>query len=329
MRLTYNVLWVDDNIKSLRRYKKELRDLNDNIGIVTNHFDMPIELGARETPETHRKQVSQDLATVLKEQIFELIIVDLHMTGKNGGFDGPDIIEFIRDTQKIFRPIVFHSGGDPKVQASAIDQLNDRAKASGVFGKSVFISTKDRLNSTLRDIVGEMHENEHQINQVRGTLMDCVSEIDAQIIGIMTNEKIWDQVPDASRNKALKKFQELTKSQLKSLCSKYKQIKKMSYDDVREYISADPKNVNTFAKTKMLRELTRSIPELKEVSETLSAFLSSKEDEPDCLNEVRNQYAHQTAYDLGKNHDADHCTHIRQEAHRHTNNVMSLKGSLE
>lgn len=329
MRLSYNVLWVDDNIDSLRDYKRELAVRNEKIGIVTNHVDMRVEMGAREAPQEHRDRVSKALAEVLEGQVFELIIVDLHMTGKLGGFDGPDIIEFIRDTQKIFRPIIFHSGGDPGVQATAIEQLNERAKGSGVFGKSVFISTKDGLNNTLRDIVKEMHENEHQINQVRGTLMDRVSEIDAQIIDVIMGDQIWERVPETSRNKALKKFKELTHSQLKTLERKYDEIKEMSYDEVKTYISADPKNVNTFAKTKFLRELTRTIPELKGVSATLSEFLNSKDGEPECLTEIRNEYAHQTADDLSKKHDDKHCTHIRQQAHRHTDNVLSLKSHLE
>ncbi|MEP0191782.1 MAG: hypothetical protein ABJP70_06040 [Erythrobacter sp.] len=329
MRLNYNVLWIDDNIDSLRAYKKALEEKNDQIGIRTKHVDVPVRMGARENPDEHQARVSKDIEKALSDQVFELIVVDLHMTGKNGGFDGPDIIQFIRDTQKIFRPIVFHSGGDQSLQATATEQLNERAEEKGVFGKSIFISPKDRLSNMLSDIVGEMHENEHQINQVRGTLMDCVSEIDAQIIDVMTSGEVWDQVPETSREAALKKFKSLIDSQRKKAEKQHEHVKGMSYDEVREYVLDDPKNVSTFVKTKLLRELAKKIPEIKDAGDTLSAFIATNEGAPECLNEIRNKYAHQTAVQLAANHNDDHCTHIRREAHKHTDNVISLRESLK
>lgn len=329
MRLNYNVLWIDDNIESLRAYKRALDDKNDQIGIRTRHIDVPIKMGARETPDAHQERISANLQKVLSGHVFELIIVDLHMTGKNGGFDGPDIIEFIRDTQKIFRPIVFHSGGDPLLQATATEQLNERAEEKGIFGKSIFISPKDRLTNLLSDIVGEMHENEHQINQVRGTLMDCVSEIDAQIIDVMTSDEVWSQVPEDSRDAALKKFKGLVDSQRKNAEKLHEEVKGMTYDEVRKYVLANPKSVSTFAKTKLLRELAKKIPKLKETGDTLSAFIASQDGGSECLNEIRNNYAHQTAAMLAAKHTDEHCAHIRREAHKHTDNVIALRDSLK
>ena len=328
MKLSYNVLWVDDNIESIAKYKEKLDDLNKKIGIKTDHEDQLVEMGAREAPDVHRNRIQQELESKLKEKVFELIIVDLHMTGNSGGFDGSDIIEFIRETQRIFRPIIFHSAGNPTTQANAANQLNDSARNSGIFGKSVFISTKIKLPNLLKDIVGEMHENEHKINQVRGALMDCVSEIDAQIIEMIMGEAIWERVPEASRNKALNEFKKLTRKQLKDLCAQYKHIRNMTYEEVRDYIIKNPEDVNTLAKTKLLRELARSINGLQEEGKALSAFIHSEKDQPECLSRIRNKYAHQTAEQLGANHNNDHCTYIREQAHKHLNNVLSLKKKL-
>ncbi len=113
MRLTYNVLWIDDNLSRLSGVKGDFEDCNSEVGIETVYHDIDAKLGARETPEQFEERVANLISEKFldSEQYYELILVDLHMGPKVDDlevFNGAKVIEIIRDSHNIYSPIIFY-----------------------------------------------------------------------------------------------------------------------------------------------------------------------------------------------------------------------------
>ncbi|WP_288350903.1 hypothetical protein [uncultured Thalassospira sp.] len=328
MKLQYKVLCIDDNLSRLKRVKEEFEDLNDDVGIQVTYEDVDASIKARETPDEFKDRIVADIALKFNSGIgpYEMILVDLHFGPTISGrevFNGGDVINLIRDSHNLYRPIVFYSAGDPESRENAIAQLDETAKAAGVFGKSVFTVPMDELNNLLSSIAKEMHDEEHKINHVRGLLMDQVSELDACIIKAISDERLWDAVAEGKRDKVVKEFKERMENQYKQLGSVYKATKDLQYEAIKEYILKNPMSVNTFTKSKVLREMLRHNVEHAGRGKVLSEGINTGEK---CIINVRNAYGHQVASELRENHSVAKCKMIRIETRRQVKNIKDVLG---
>jgi len=329
MKLEYKVLCIDDNLDTLQSVKRNFSRFNDDVGIKVKFVDINASMAARDKPEDLKERIESEIGRAFKENNFDLVIVDLHMTGDKGGLDGPDIIQFIRNEQTIYRPIAFYSAGDPAQDGKAKQQLYEAAEKAEIFGKSIFITTRNDLSDLLQRIAGEMHKYEHQINQVRGMLMDHVSEIDAEVIKIISNKTIWEKIHEDQQEKILKEFKKLIKSQCEKSTKRNEEVSNMTFKGIVDYILKDPKNTGTFEKAKLLREIARYIPDISYNGAVFSEFLNDKKDAQELkdksLNTIRNHYAHIIAQELSVGHSDDLCIHIRKQSHNHAENIASIK----
>ena len=100
-------------------------------------------------------------------------------------------------------------------------------------------------------------------------------------------------------------------------------IKDMTYEDIQDYILKNPRNVNTFTKSKVLREMLRHIDGLKDHGTILSEGINSGDK---CIVDIRNAYGHQIAKELQEKHSPNLCKMIRTETRRQVNNIKEVAG---
>jgi CheY-like chemotaxis protein len=307
MKLTYNVLCIDDDISTLVAPKKSFSELNSSVGIETVFHDVEVKIGAREDPSVFRVRIEKKLKELFDEKIFELILVDLHMTGE---FNGPDAIKWIRDGHSIYRPIIFYSAGNPVADDTAITQLFEEARKEDILGKNLMITPRGNLGVRMNEISSEMHIEEHKVNQARGLLMDQVSEIDSKMIKAI--KSLWLKVPVSEQSKVQKELRERLDQKLKSACSIRKKIRNLNFEDTIDILDSEIKNFDTFTRAKILREILRAIPSLKKNGDEFTKFCNGDGN----LNSLRNDYAHKSATEI-KGHDGARCKFIREESRKY------------
>lgn len=322
MKLSYNILCIDNDIKSLRDHKKSTSDFNLDVGIEVKFTDIEVKIGARENPEDFKERMKKALNDNFDKNTFELIIVDLHMTG---GINGDDIIEIIRGSHTIYRPIIFYSGGEEAQEGTAIDQLNAAAKSHGVFGKSIFITNRDDLARTLNSICKEMHDEEQKLNNVRGLLMDRTSEVDAEIIKLLKSKSIWDEVPENKRDKIAKYLKTKLIRRARQACELSQDMFSKNFDEIRIAMNASDESGLTYklgslVRNELLREISRKHPKLNGFGSTLSSFYNGDES----LSRIRDKYAHRTSQELDGEHDSKRCIHVRNECRIHMANIKTV-----
>ena len=325
MRLNYTVLCIDDAIGSLRDTKRNLRRHNDTVGVETNFIDVEVKQGPREVDEAEfRTRIFSEIADRFKNKQIDLVMVDLHL----GKIKGHEVIDHIRKTQTMYRPIVFYSGGEPEGEEQAKIQLEQGLQQNNLIGKSVFLSVRgDNLIKDLKGICSEMHCEEHKLNASRGLLMDCTSEIDAKTLEFLKNEKTWQAVSDDKRDALLKDLHGEIERQSRNADSKSKKmiaLKEKSFEEVVAWVKdARPTDLDAMGWNKLLRALLKTDPDRKDQAEIHRHYFNDNEGRPS-ISKLRNEYAHQTAEQICDKHDTDRCKLIRDELRKHIRNIEQI-----
>jgi len=231
------------------------------------------------------------------------------------------IINSIRDSHTLYRPIIFYSAGQADTDIAAIKQLENAITDANLVGKGVFITSRgEDLKKQARDIFNEMHNEEHKINRVRGLLMDQVSELDASIINVIAKEKVWNDVQEDKRYKVTKEFKERVNQKYKNSEAVFEATKNMEYEQIKKYILDNPRNIDTFSKGKILREMLKHIDGLKGCGTVLSKGINGD----NSLIAIRNSYGHMLATELEKDHDTNKCKLIRNETRLQVENITEV-----
>lgn len=331
MKLTYNVLCLDDRISSLDETKQYLSALNSEVGIETQYTDIEVKIGAREKPDDFWLSIVGKIEDSFLKNTFDMILVDLHM----GLLSGADIIDTIRNSHTIFRPIIFYSAGEPSSKDKAIEQLNGAAENAGVLGKSVFITSREDLYNQAKSIFEEMHAEEHKVNHVRGLLMDSVSEFDASVVELVQNEGFLQLIPEGpARNKIVTEFKSYLKHDFEKAEAIYKQINSMDITAIPDFIRENPKDISTYRKGYLLKSILKQIDESRGFADILSEGIDGvlrnyRGNEVKNLRELRNEYGHVTAENLEDTHSDEKCIHIRKEARRQLENIDDIRACIE
>lgn len=323
MRLNYTVLCVDDRIRSLADTKRELFRHNETVGVYTDFLDVEVSQGPRETDlDAFRTRIFHKINSYFESHQIDLVIVDLHL----GQLKGHEVIEHIRDSQTMYRPIVFYSGGEPEGEATAESQLQDGLKENNLVGKSVFLSVRgDNLIRDLRGICSEMHNEEHKLNASRGLLMDQTSEIDAKTISYLKSVNIQKVLSEEQQSELQKALKNEIKRQKKNADKKSKLLGPLSeqtLDEIWAWMAkANPTDMDAMGWNKFLRALLKTRPELSDVAKIHFGYFNQVEGSPPSISAIRNQYAHQTAEQIGASHDDSRCKLIRDELRKHLKNI--------
>jgi len=322
MKLTYNVLCVDDRISTLDKTQSDLFEFNNNVGIETKYTDIEVKPGPRENPDDFWLRILTEIEEAFAENIYDMILVDLHMPLK---VSGVDVIHSIRNSHTIYRPIIFYSAGDPKTDDNAIEQLNAAIRQAELLGKGVFITSRRDLINKAKDIFTEMHNEEHKVNRVRGLLMDRVSELDASIVELVQNDSLWDLVPDGQgKNKIVSEFRGYLQKDCEKANTLLETIKQFDINAIQDFLKNNPKDVSTYRKGYLLRSILKQAEELKPFAEVLKEGIEGDTS----LRGLRNEYGHTTVEKLNNTHTVEKCISIRNESRRQLENINSIREKL-
>ena len=322
MKLTYNVLCVDDEISSLEKTKSDLFEFNNNVGIETTYKDIEVMPGPREEPDPFWLRISAEIETAFAENVYDMILVDLHMPLD---VSGDDVIAAIRELHTIYRPIIFYSAGNPETDDKALEQLNTAIIQANLLGKGVFITSRRDLTDQAKGIFNEMHNEEHKINRVRGLLMDRVSELDASIVEIVQDDRLWELVEDGSgKQKIVTEFRKYLQKDSDDANALLKIIKQLDVNAIQDFLKNNPKDISTYRKGHLLRSILKQVKELRSFAEVLKDGIEGDAS----LRGLRNEYGHTTAEELNNTHTDEKCISIRNESRRQINNINSIREKL-
>jgi len=160
MKLTYNILWIDDDLDSIEEDQRSITEFLDNFGI---HVDV----SALSNSDDH--SIDDLLSKEIANPNLDILLVDYMMED----MDGAQLVDLIRNTKHVYLPVIFYSSSPLEVilQAAYDAQLD-----------GVYIAQRDFLIQKFQDVANSLLNKEHTIKRVRGLLMEEVSEFDEKLM---------------------------------------------------------------------------------------------------------------------------------------------------
>lgn len=318
MKTEYQILWIDDDHRSVNGDKRTIKSFLDDYGIELVIND--IKVTADSCP-TESEEFSKSVADINLDMVF----IDYNMPEQ-----GDLIISHIRKSLKHYHlPILFYTGDDqPETVLTSIFESSIEKEQNFLdISDGIYFCDRDYIKDKAIRILTSLLEKEKHPQRVRGLLMDRVSEIDANIM--QSFSKHWPNVPEDKQAEIQGKIKAKLITRQKKSVRYASEIDEIPYDDLAAYMS-DKGNraLDTHFRAEILREVLRSIEDMKPLGNTLSEFYNSNPGagRPHCLVSLRNIYAHQTADDIEAEHDDKKCKYIRTETRRHLLNSRKLLG---
>jgi CheY-like chemotaxis protein len=305
VKTAYNILWIDDEPDSIDTDIEDVKDYLEEFAI-----DADIDFVASPADGSIRDLLNDRL----KNPDLDLLMVDYHMDG----LSGDQLVKLIRDTDHIYLPVVFYS-------SSPVAQLQDAVRTAELDG--VYIANRDYLINKVKDVVGSLLAKEHTVKQVRGLLMEGVSEIDAQFNEIFQQK--WANLALVQRETILGYLKGIVSQRAASAATTLENfpsdINSFGEHIVERFLSSSYDTYTRWRLTSKILELAggtqNSLKELKRF-----AILP---DAQKPLNGLRNDYAHKTRRDLEKDHDTAKCIEIRKALRSQNANIDAILGALE
>jgi CheY-like chemotaxis protein len=192
MKLTYKVLWFEDQFDEVQYDYERLQALVAEFGFI---------------PEfTHRSSVTRQEIEELSEQLstynpYDLIIFDYDLGGLSE--DGLSIASHLRS--KIFTDMIFYSGKVPK-------ELREMLFKNEVDG--VFIVHRDNFYDDIEPIMEDHIKKMSDINNMRGVVMSETSQMDVRLREILLSQSTkigaasLDEILVGLKNRMLKQLDE-------------------------------------------------------------------------------------------------------------------------
>jgi len=179
MTLEYKILWIEDEIKSIRGNKRVIeRYLENTKGFISN-------IQIIETFDEFENNIGYDN---LKN--YDLLLIDLNLDEDDDSQkDGNLIIQNIRN-QQIYTEIIFYS--------SQYEDLQEKIKEHFVEG--IFTSERKMINTKAKQIIDVTLHKVQDVNNLRGLIMAEVAELDR------LKEKIIIKGSNKISNKAIEKY---------------------------------------------------------------------------------------------------------------------------
>lgn len=303
MKTAYNILWIDDDPKSTDTDQEDVKEFLEEVGIRADisFVEAPADGSIKERLEHH-----------LKDPDLDLLMVDYHMVG----LQGDQLVRLIRETDHIYLPVIFYS-------SSSVSDLLDAVRSAELDG--VYIANRTALIQKVRSVVGSLLVREQTVKQVRGLLMEGVSEIDTQFYEIFL--KVWPKLSADQQADVAKYLKTIVDDRVKSATKK------------ADGLPLDAENLGAHLTDKFLTaaydthtrwRLARKILDISGHAEDyigeLKKFAEVEGDEVP-LNSLRNDYAHKSRKLLSESHDLDRCIKIRRSLRAQAANIDAILGS--
>ena len=155
MKLIYKILWIEDQMHSIRGRKRVISNY------VQDEKGFELDINEIQTFEQFKKEIGFES---LKD--YDLVLVDLNLDDDENG-DGNKIIEEIRKND-IYTEIIFYS--------SHYGHLIDLLKENRTEG--IFTSERNQIDTKAKKIIDVTLHKIQDINSLRGLIMAEVAELD-------------------------------------------------------------------------------------------------------------------------------------------------------
>ncbi|WP_018632938.1 response regulator [Neomegalonema perideroedes] len=303
MKTAYHILWIDDDPKSTDTDQEDVKEFLDEVGIRADitFVEAPADGSIKERLEHH-----------LKDPDLDLLMVDYHMAG----LQGDQLVRLIRETDHIYLPVIFYS-------SSTVSDLLNAVRTAELDG--VYIANRAALIQKVRSVVGSLLVREQTVKQVRGLLMEGVSEIDTQFREIFL--KVWPKLNPDQQAEVAKYLKGIVDERVKSAT---KRAEDFPLDSNGLGAHLTEKFLTTAYDTYTRWRLTRKILDLSGHAEEcigeLKKFAEGNSDGVP-LNSLRNDYAHKSRKLLSETHDLDRCISIRRSLRAQAANIDAILGS--
>ncbi|MEM7667345.1 MAG: response regulator [Pseudomonadota bacterium] len=303
MKTSYNILWVDDDPKSVDTDQEDVKDYLEEYGIRA-------DITFVEAPADG--SVKEKLEHDLKNQDLDILMVDYHMEG----LKGDQLVRLIRETDHIYLPVIFYS-------SSSVSDLLDAVREAELDG--VYIANRSALMNKVKSVVGSLLVREQTVKQVRGLLMEGVSEIDTQFNDIF--QKVWPGLSEEQQPQVVSYLQGILNERAKSASSKAAKLPEdlegFGAHIAEKFLTASYDTYTRWRLTKKILELAgHSADDIAE----LKRFAVLPEGEKP-LNGLRNDYAHKSRKLLAEDHSDARCVEIRKALRSQSANIDSILGS--
>ncbi len=212
MRLSYNILWCEDDAEWLEETEEGVKDHLKDLGFVA------------QISAVRSENIEELEAELNNSSNYDLILVDYRFNDKTVG---GEFIKKIRD-HNIYAEVVFYSG----VSSEDLHRVISDHKLEGVYvaqraGEPFYDKVFKVIETTVRKVL--------DLNSLRGIVMASTSGIDKkifQIIKTFYNETLDDgKEKNTFREKILKRIK-------KKLEERLRNFGKVNYDDPWEYLGS-------------------------------------------------------------------------------------------
>lgn len=301
MKTSYNIIWVDDDPASIETDQEDVRDFLEEFGIRAdiNFVEAPAD-----------GSIHEKLEHSLSDQELDLLLVDYHMEG----LSGDQLVKLIRDSDHVYLPVIFYS-------SSSVDELLNAVRDAALDG--VYIANRDFLINKVRDVVKSLLVKEQTVKQVRGLLMEGVSEIDARFQDIFF--KIWADCSGENRSVIYKYLSEIIEGRAKDAEKRRKNFP--SEGDFEAHITADflTAKYDTYTRWRLTKRILEMVDHDNDDLAKLKEF-GMRDGGQKPLNGLRNDYAHKSRRLLSEDHSIDRCIEIRKELRAQFANIDAILG---
>jgi len=279
MTLEYKILWIEDEIKSIRGNKRVIERYLEN----TKGFSPSIQI--IETFDKFESDVGYDN---LKD--YDLLLVDLNLDEDedlNTEKDGNTIIQNIRN-QQIYTEIIFYS--------SQYEDLKE--KITEHFVEGIFTSERKMIDTKAKQIIDVTLHKIQDVNNLRGLIMAEVAELDRIKEQIMI--KGASKISDNHLEKyTLKKVKESGNSNKNKAERFLKNLESTTFESLFEHIGFIDSDKKAKATGEILDKLGISSPTKIEFTQPYIDNILKK----------RNLFAHVEECD-GKDEEGNSCKMI-------------------
>ncbi len=293
MKISYKILWIDDEPNQIEEDRKNIEEFLEEFGI---RADILIITNSKD----------KSIPKLIGEPELDILLVDFRMDGK----DGAELVEEIRNSHHVYLPVIFYSSSDLEVILEAASE----AKLDGVY-----LAQRDYLTQKFKNVAKSLLNKEHTTKRTRGLLMEEVSEIDARFKEIYTH--IWERISVKDQEKLIKYLKKIIEKRAQSTREKWEnfpdELEEFSDHMGNHFLS---KHYDTYTRWRVVGEMLEYLDDdLGDSREILKEFVSRRGG--DSLNNLRNTYAHTTRQELQESHSEEKCVEIRQEIHRQQDNI--------
>lgn len=177
MKLIYKILWIEDQMHSIRARKRVISNY------IKNDKGFDLEIKEIETFQEFRDNIGYES---LKD--YDLVLVDLNLDDDESE-DGNKIIEQIREND-IYTEIIFYSSNYP--------HLSELLQQNMIEG--IFTSERNQIDTKAKKIIDVTLHKIQDVNNLRGLIMAEVAELD------VLKEEILKKAALKINNKVLEKY---------------------------------------------------------------------------------------------------------------------------